>query len=94
MFGSLLKTILEVKMAPIGTRTRNCFSRVGRFAGLSISGRDTYYTYVVQFALRSLYSALNVIPLQFAVNLYCLLSLLSYFNGGLMLCTRNEHIRF
>ena len=53
-------------MAPIGTRTRNCFFRVRRSAGLSISGWDTYYMScsVFSFALRSLYSALNVIPLH------------------------------
>ena len=57
-----------VKIAPIGTRTRNCFSRVRRSAGLSNPGRDTYEYYmscsVFICALRSLYSALNVIPLQ------------------------------
>ena len=31
-----------IKMEPIGTRTRNCFSRVRRSACLSIPGRDTY----------------------------------------------------
>ena len=54
-------------MAPIGTRTQNCFSRVRRSAGLSIAGRDTYYMSrsVFIFALGSLYSALHVIPLQY-----------------------------
>ena len=28
-------------MAPIGTRIRNCFSRVRRSAGVSIPGQDT-----------------------------------------------------
>ena len=53
-------------MAPIGTRTQNCFSRVRRSAGLSIPGRDTYYMSCSVFicAYRSLYSALNVIPFQ------------------------------
>ena len=38
-----------VKMAPIGTRTQNCFFRVRRSAGLSIPGWNTYYlVYVVQ----------------------------------------------
>ena len=32
-----------IKMAPIGTLTQNCFSRVRRSAGLSIPGWDTYY---------------------------------------------------
>ena len=55
--------IVVVKMAPIGTRTRNCFSRVRRSAGLSIPGWDTDYLSCSVFiwALRSLYSALNVI---------------------------------
>ena len=57
---------VALKMAPIGTRTRNCLSRIRRSAGLSIPGRDTYYMScsVFNFALRSLYSALNVIPLH------------------------------
>ena len=52
-----------VKMAP---RTQNCFSRVRRSAGLSIPGRDTDYMSCSVFicTLCSLYSALNVIPLQ------------------------------
>ena len=60
-------TIVVVKMAPIGTLTRNCFSRVRRSAGLSIPGRDTFYMSCSVFvcALRSLYSALNVIPLHY-----------------------------
>ena len=59
-------TIVVVKMTPIGTRTRNCFSRVRRSAGLSVPGRDTYYMScsVFIFPWRSLYSALNVIPLH------------------------------
>ena len=32
--------IVVIKMAPIGTRTQNCFSLVRRSAGLSIPGRD------------------------------------------------------
>ena len=35
-------------MAPIGTRTQNCFSRVRCSAGLSVPSRNTDYTYVVQ----------------------------------------------
>ena len=60
-------------MAPIRTQTRNCFSRVRRSAGLSIPGRDTYYMLCSVFicALRSLYSALNVSPLQY-VREYCI----------------------
>ena len=58
----------RVKIAPIGTRTQNCFSRVRRSAGLSIPGRDTYYIVcraVYLFgALRSHYSALKSIPLH------------------------------
>ena len=34
------------KMAPIGTRTRNCFSRVMRSAGLSIPGRECRAAYL------------------------------------------------
>ena len=54
-------------IAPIETRTRNCLSQVRRSAGLSIPGLDTDYMSCSVFicALRSLYSALNVIPLQF-----------------------------
>ena len=48
-------TIVVVKMAPIGTRTRNCFSRVRRSAGLSISGRDTYYILCSVFNALTLY---------------------------------------
>ena len=57
-------------MAPVGTRFQNCFSgrfsQVRRSAGLSVPGRDTYYKSCSVFicALRSLYSALNVIPLH------------------------------
>ena len=55
-------------MAPTGTRTQNCFFRVRRSTGLSIPDRDTDYTRmtcsVFICALRSLYSAFNVIPLH------------------------------
>ena len=58
---SRLVANVVVKMAPIGTQTRNCFSRVRRSAGLSIPGRDTYFMLSSVFicALRSLYSALQ-----------------------------------
>ena len=53
-------------VAPIGTQTRNCFSRVRRSAGLSIPGRETDYMSCSVFicALRSLYSTFNSIQLQ------------------------------
>ena len=56
----------RVKIAPIGTRTRNCFSLVRRSAGLSIPGRDTDFMSCSVFicALRSLYRALKSIPLH------------------------------
>ena len=69
----LKRNCVVIKMAPIGTRTQNCFSRARRSAGpdtyymsRSIPGRDTYYMSCSVFicALRSLYSTLNVIPLQ------------------------------
>ena len=55
-----------VKIAPIGTRTQNCHA----LPGLSIPGRDTYYMPCSVFicALRSFYSALNVIPLQLCID--------------------------
>ena len=45
----------------------DCLSRVRRFAGLSIPGRDSDCMLCSVFicALRSLYSALKSIPLQF-----------------------------
>ena len=51
-----------VKVAPIGTRTRFFHSRVRRFAGLSIPGRDIDFMSCSVFicALCSLYSALNL----------------------------------
>ena len=52
-------------IAPFGTRTRICHSRVRCFAGLSIPGRDIDFLSCSVFicALRSVYSALNSIPL-------------------------------
>ena len=57
-------------MAPIGTQTLNCFSRVRRAAGLPIPGRDTDCMSCSVFicALRSLYSVLKSIPLQYIYN--------------------------
>ena len=64
-------TSVIVKMAPIGTQTPNCFSRVRRSAGLSIPGRDTDCLSCSVFicALRSLYSALKSIPLHIIVRM-------------------------
>ena len=53
-------------MAPIGTRTQNCFSRVSRSAGLSIPGpAGTLIIICRAVYLFVHYSALNVIPLQY-----------------------------
>ena len=45
-----------VKIAPMGTRTRICNSRVRRSAGLSIPGRNTYYMSCSVFILHCAYS--------------------------------------
>ena len=47
-------------MAPIGTQTQNCFSRVRSSAGLSIPGRDTYYN-LCRVVYLFVHCALNVI---------------------------------
>ena len=66
----VLVTSVVVKIAPIGTRTRICHSRVRRSAGLSIPGQDIYFMSYSVFtcALRSLYSALNSIPLHISTS--------------------------
>ena len=81
--------VWRVKIAPIGTRTRICHSRVRRSAGLSISGRDTDCMSCSVFicALRSLYSAHKSIPLQklylkFTMHLYKVFYYLYFVRSG------------
>ena len=59
-----------VKMAPIGTRTQNCFSLVRRSVGLSIPGRDTYYMSCSVFicALRSFSQCHSITILVFSIE--------------------------
>ena len=67
LFDRTIKFHIEiVKIASIGTRTRNCQSRVRRSAGLSIPGRDTDFMSCSVFIcqLRSIYSALNSITIS------------------------------
>ena len=65
--------VVVVKIAPIGTRTRNFHSRVRRSAGLSIPGRDIDFMSCSVFicALRSFYSALNSISLPSPLPKQC-----------------------
>ena len=66
----VINTCVVVKISFIGTRTRNFHSRVRHFAGLSIPGRDIDFMSCSVFicAMRSLYRALNSIPLHMDQN--------------------------
>ena len=84
----------RVKIAPFGTRTRNCFSLVRRSAGLSIPGGDPDCMSCSVFicALRSLYSALISIPLH-SFDRWLLLEPGFSYKSIFFLCGMNRKMR-